>query len=817
MMVKILLDGQWKLSCYQKSIKNIPMNIPGDIHSSLLRQNIIEDPYFDCNEKKAEWVHYNEWTIHRSFEMKNIEKYSQINLVLKQVDTYATFSINNKKVIETSNMFRIYKINVKGYLKNGKNKITIDFHSAPKKAEELSKILPYEVPWSEGNTQIPFMNLVRKAQFHSGWDWGPYLIPSGIYDSVELHCIEKYEINNAKIKEMTITKNNAHVVFEISYNIYKNEDKNQKIVVSFADQEQIIELNSEQEKDRVFVSFDVKDPILWYAHDYGQPYLYNLFVYDAEDQKNPENALLHKKIGLRDLKLKLEKDKLGTTFTFVLNGIEIFAKGANFIPFDALPERMTKERTLELLNDAKEANMNMLRIWGGGFFLNDYFYEICDELGILLWHDMMFACAQYPTTDWFLNEVKEELHSQINRLQYHPCIALWCGDNECWNSITWYNVSKAKPEFYAEEHAKLNRLLKKTINELDETRVFWLASPSRGLESNYIKDFDDKQLLNGDSHFWEVWHGKLTFEGFLHVTPRFCSEFGFQSYPSYPVVQTFTPEGTNSLQHPAFDAHQKNKMGNKKIFEMFSTYFHEPTDFKYTLYLSQVQQSLAIKTGVERWRQIKHICSGTLFWQLNDCWPVSSWSSVEYGGRWKQLMYHAMHFYEPQTLSFEDAPQQIKLYFINDKQENVNVRFRVRWYDWEGKMTYGRTGNAEIPANQAIVIWEQNKWQMALPKDQGFIYATTEINGKEISNFFFTDVYKNCSLPEPNISVRIERKENMTMITLSTDKPAFFVHLEAKQVRKFSDSSFVLLPEHPKTVFCIEPIEEKDLTIYHLK
>ena len=808
MFMKLLLDGKWELSCKNRKISKIAMNIPGDVHSALLENKIIKDPFFDRNEKDVEWVHNETWKIKRDFEVSGVSKYQAINLILEDVDTYATFWINSHKVLETTNMFRIYTVDVKKYLSNGRNTIKVEFYSAVKKAEELNKTLPNDVPWSEGNNQVPHMNLVRKPQFQSGWDWGPCIIPIGIYESVKLEFVNEIFIKGVKIEKQRISKENADITFNVYADNYAKDQLTDDLVVSFAGKTQT---TRKIEKGVFQCSFSIDAPKLWYTWDLGDQFLYDIDVFYGKEK------IFTKKIGLRDIKLVTEKDEYGTSFKFVLNGIDVFCRGSNLIPLDSLPERETKERTRKMLEDAKEANMNMIRVWGGGYFLRDFFYEACDEFGLLVWQDLMFACAQYPTTEWFFNEVSKELADQTLRLQSHPSIALWAGDNEVWNTINWSTGTKDNKEFYRSEYGKLNQFLKKLINELDQTRVFWLASPSIG-EPDYQGNFIDKKYSIGDSHFWEVWHGKLNFSGFLNINPRFCSEFGFQSYPSYPCVQTFTPKGTNSLEHPAFDAHQKNKKGNAKIADMFTQYFKAPTDFQYTLYLSQVQQAIAIKTAVEHWRQIKNkICSGALFWQLNDVWPVSSWSSVEYGGRWKQLMYHAKHFFEPQTISFEDGQNQYKLHFINDLPQKVSVRYRVRWFNWNGEMVYGHTGNAEVEPLKEQVIWEGNKWQVPLPKEKGFIYATAVFNDNTVSNFLFTDVYKNCDIPHASISTSIEKKEGKSYITLETDKPAFFVHLEHKDVLKFSDSSFVLLPGTKKVVTCDSEIDSRDLSVFFLK
>lgn len=799
-MRTICLDGEWRLFSMSKEhkIENVKMNIPGDVHSSLIREKLIPDPYWDCNERVSDWVHFVDFYITREFEVNDLNRSQRINIVLEEVDIFTTIYINDKEALKTNSLFCVYIEDVKKYLKEGKNTIKVVFHSPANEGAARAKTIDYYIPWAEGNNQIPNMNMIRTAQFHSGWDWGPAIIPIGIYQSVLLIFVDDAYITGIK----TLPEGDE-ITFNVHAELY-NDCKGKEIEVMFN--------NSIQKKQIGSITsfkFSTKGLEKWWTNDLGKQVLYPVTA-------KFNNQEVTKKIGIRTLELKREKDEHGESFKFTLNGVEFYGRGANMIPPDGLPERCTFEKTREILTDARAANMNMLRVWGGGYYLPDYFYDLCDEIGILLWHDLMFACAQYPTTAWFLEEVEHEMIQQTLRLQSHPCIALWCGDNEVFRSISWLKGAKNREDFFKAEYKKLNLFLKEKMESLDTTRSFWLGSPSKGDVNAYMtNEFESETFTVGDSHYWLVWHGDLDFSGFRLVKPRFCSEFGFQSYPSYSVVKTFTPPGTDSLKHPAFDAHQKSAGGNAKIFSMFDKYFKVPTDFKEILYLSQVQQAMAIRSGVEYWRQIKHICSGALFWQLNDLWPVSSWSSVEYGGRWKQLMYHAKHFFEPQAISFMEESDRYLLYFINDLPNDSDVSFSIRFIRWDGSCAHEIRESRTCKPLKAEILHTLYKDKLPVDSKTCFMYAQATVNRKKITCFILFDVYKNCSYLKPNISTKFSFKDNQTLIEVSTDKPAFFVTLEHENVRVFSDNSFVLLPNENKIVECEGKINSVD--VYYLK
>ncbi len=475
---------------------------------------------------------------------------------------------------------------------------------------------------------------------------------------------------------------------------------------------------------------------------------------------------------------------------FRVNGVAITAKGANWIPADARPSNQTPERYRQLLEDAVAANMNMIRVWGGGMYEQDTFYNLCDELGLLVWQDLMFSCALYPSTPAFLEDVREEVRYQVNRLADHPALALWCGDNEVIGAIGWYPESKTNREKYVVNYDRLNRTLAEVVEQEDTSRRFWASSPCNG-ELDFGDAWHDDNC--GDMHFWDVWHSGKSFDAYYTVKPRFCSEFGFQSWPSLPTVKAFAQEDDWNVTSPTFEQHQKNGRGNSIITEMITRYFRFPTSFENQLYLSQVQQALAIKTASEYWRAYKDHCRGILYWQLNDCWPVSSWSSLEYSGRWKQLHYHARRFFAPHLATFIQENGTLSLHVVSDSRENVSFTGKVMKISWAGEILENWPLAVTAEADCAKTVWQIPMEDGQCIRD-GFYHVVLENTETTIENSHFPCAFKRARLEKANITWHVFENESGCFIELDCENPAFFVHLEYTGTGRFEDSSFTLLP-----------------------
>ena len=806
---KLDLQGTWDIRQVDGEIKTSGQ-IPGGIHSALFEAGLIVDPYYGTNEEKVQWVTEHDWAISRKFNLDlDFLAYQDIFLEIKNPDTFCEFRINGKLVGTSDNMFYAYKALIKKYLRPGENIIEILFKS-PSKISKAQKE-KYENPYP---SQQDNFNLIRKVQCHNGWDWGIKMPVSGITDEIYLTAID-----GPVIEHIYTTQKHDQGQCEVFVNVEleaKRKGKT-KLTLQLAGQEKELNCSYEPGANMVKTSFLVKEPMLWWPVGYGKQSLYDLTVIDKDQ-------IFKRSIGLRKVELVKEDDNVGTSMTFRINGVDVFCKGANWIPCDAFMNRQTPEKYRYLLQSAVDANMNMIRAWGGGYYEREVFYQLCDELGILVWQDMMFSCATYPADKDFLASVEKEIRYQAKRLNDHPSIVIWCGDNECVGAIGWYEESRDKRAFYNKQWQKLNDTRSNALLSVLPEALYWPSSPSdgKGLGSDGWAD-DTK----GDMHYWEVWHGGKPFEAFYDVKPRFCSEFGYQSLPSMESIESFAPQDQLDVESEVFKTHQKSK-GNNFIIEMFERYFQSPKDFSSTVYLSQLQQAKAIKTASEYWRSTKPTCQGILYWQLNDNWPVCSWSSIEYNGNWKQLHYHAKRFYAPVMSCAIPKDDKIKLHCVSDLLTESDVTVEVEIYDFSGKMLSKKLHKFK-PGKQSSTELEPISLS-TLPQEPGQCFAvlkttaTTLVNVYTHENTVFFTEEKNCQLQPTIVKTDIKKKGDSYQITVKSSNPAFFVVLESPGIKGiFSDNSFTLLPDEPKTI-TFKPIEyrsdvklESVLKIMHLR
>ena len=537
------------------------------------------------------------------------------------------------------------------------------------------------------------------------------------------------------------------------------------------------------------LSLTVAEPALWWPAGYGDQPLYDAVVAIPGDRTE-------KRIGLRRLRLINQPDAAGASMTFEVNGVAVFAKGANWIPADALPARITRERIARLLGEAVAANMNMIRVWGGGFYEFDAFYELCDELGLLVWQDMMFACSQYPSTPEFLAEVDAELRYQVKRLASHASIAIWCGDNEVIGSLIWYEESKQNRDRYLVNYDRLNRVIEQATLECDPSRTFWPSSPSAG-KLDYGDAWHDDS--SGDMHFWSVWHENKDFEHYYSVRPRFCSEFGFQSFPTMHVIRRFAEKSEWNAMSPVMEWHQRDPAGNGRIVETMTRYFRMPSGFANFLYLSQLQQALAIETAVRFWRSLKPHTMGTIYWQLNDVWPAVSWSSLDHAIGWKTLHYHARRFFAPLALAARMDEGRLSISAMNDSLAPVPVEVRLSTIGRDGQVLDETMLAAEVPSDRAVEIATT-----AVP--EGGLACVIDARAAGNADFdpllrlvVLADKPKRLDLPDAR--VRLEAGDAPGTFTLAADAPAFFVKPEASEFAgAFDDASFLLLPGETRTL-----------------
>lgn len=632
-MKQLSLDGKWQMSIIGQA-DYIEANVPGSVYSDMLKASKMQDPYWRDNELQALALMDNDFKYSRKFFIsEELLDSDSVLLSCKGLDTIASLQINNISVGSAYNMHRTWEFDIKKVLVAGENEIEINFSSPTKFIKEEYK--KCKADGAEDAMQ-GFPHL-RKAHCMFGWDWGPRLPDAGIWRNISIIGIEKARINNVYISQKHL-ENLVQLNFNVETDTYFGNPEDFDISISVFAPDGTPLLSDKNIKEASIVN-----PELWWPNGYGKQPLYGVRV----ELSHNGNILdsWEKKIGLRTMTIAIEKDEWGEAFAHCVNGIKIFAMGADYIPEDNIFSRINEVRTRKLLNDSVEANFNVIRIWGGGYYLDDYFYDICDELGLIVWQDFMFACAVYELTPEFSENIKQEIIDNVLRLRHHACLGLWCGNNEMEMFVDewrWVNTHKQKADYIR----MYEYLIPEILRKYDPNTFYWPASPSSG------GSFDQPNDPNrGDVHYWDVWHGNKAFTDFRNYHFRYVSEFGFQSFPNVKTIESFTEPGDRNIFSYVMEKHQRNKVANGKIVNYLSQTYLYPTNFNVLVYASQLLQAEAIRYGVEHWRRNRGRCMGAIYWQLNDCWPVASWSSIDYFGRWKALHYYAKRFFAPIMIS----------------------------------------------------------------------------------------------------------------------------------------------------------------------
>jgi beta-mannosidase len=780
------LSGEFQLTSPKHRAKAAIM-LPGDVHTALLRAKAIPDPYFGANEQVVMWVSHTPWTMDRTFTATAADIDGYLTLTLESVDTFAKVILNGRVVGETDNMFVRYDFDVTGKLKAGENTLRLEFAVSRDIAWERSNAHPFSIPFtnnykSNGLPGIP-MNFIRKVACHAGWDWGICLMPIGVYGRM---AIRRSRLTRQESVQVIQKHTRGKVELTLTTRIHAFADGEVDLYHTL-DGQRAGGLVAVAKGENVFTHrLTVTDPKLWWPNGHGDQPLYPLVT-------NLDGEKVTRKIGLRKLEWIVEKDAIDHNFKVRVNGRDITAMGANWIPADAVPSRITPAVVRDLIESAKAVNMNMLRVWGGGQYEPDYFYELCDELGLMVWQDFMFSCMLYPSNREFLDELHVELTQQVRRLQHHASIALWCGDNEVIGSIGWHPETRANRERYVANYTRVNSLIERVVEDEDPTRRFWPSSPSLG----YL-DFSDgwHSDTRGDTHFWQVWHEAAPFERAREVNPRFASEFGFQSFTSMNVIETFTNPGDRNPSSPVMENHQRNPGGNARILETMTRYFRFPRDFDSMVFLSQIQQGLAIKTMIEYWRSTKPRCMGTLYWQINDTYPVHSWASLDYGGQWKLLHYMAKRFFLPLSVVAVPEGDAIVVKAMNDTGANATIGVTVKAVDIGGGERTLIDKQAAVSPDAAGVVGRiaTNK----IGANEFLFIVWTDGAGEPLGETdFFPKAYKEYEPAPAKVKAAWSGTDDAPVLTLTIDKPAFFVTATVDAPGYFSDNALTLIPGRP--------------------
>jgi len=772
----------------QNEAKKYKATIPGTVHTDLFQNQLIPDPFFGDNEKQLQWIENENWEYETFFMISEAElKNQNIDLEFEGLDTYATVFLNGKVVLEANNMFRKWTISAKSHLKIGANHLKVVFQSAVQKGKDAAAKLSYTLPEKE-------RVFVRKAQYQFGWDWGPRFVTAGIWKKVQLKFWNSAKIEHIKYEQKVLNESVANLDF--IFTIYV--EKSGKYQIKLGQKPFPFMLKKGQNVVKVPVT--IQNPILWWCNGLGVPHQY-LFQFTLEKNKNliDQNDL---KIGLRTIELIQEKDHIGKSFYFKLNGKSVFMKGANVVPPDSFLPRVSDSTYFSLVENAKKANMNMLRVWGGGVYFDDAFYEACDANGILVWQDFMFACSMYPGDEKFVENVKQEVIDNVNRLQNHPSIAIWCGNNENdegWQNWGWqkqFNYSKSDSTQIWNDYKKVfHEMIPQTLDSLlpKEKNIYWSSSPSIGWGRK-------ESLLLGDSHYWGVWWGKEPFEIYEKKVGRFMSEYGFQGMPNLETLKKVMKNEDLNFTSEALKNHQKHPTGYETINEYMARDYVIPKDFEDYLYVSQLLQARGMKIAIEAHRIAKPNCMGTLYWQLNDCWPVTSWSSLDYFGNWKAFHYQAKRSFEKTILSIDEKEDMLDIYLISDDEIKLNAELRISLRTLNGKYLWGNYINQfNIDNTKSNLLIRISKSEFTKFDKNNMVLLVSVCDNQEDKdgtlNCYHTEFYfaKPKDLQLENPEIKIEYKPN-NEIKVTTNKFAKNIFL-SQEGTFFSDNYFDLLPE----------------------
>lgn len=801
--MKQSLNGSWQLSG-ERLPQPIDAVVPGGVHVDLMAAGVIPDTFVADNEYRVAWVHETDWQYSREFDLPaGTDLSDPAWLVFDGLDTFASVTLNGILIGETNNMHVQYRMAVSGMIKPTRNLLVVNFMSPVKAVAEDMERDPLASVGPE--MTIPGMVYARKAMCHWGWDWGPKNPTSGIWRDVYLEFVPV-----ARISEMKLDQ--KHHAGKVSVSCVASLERHSgdplQLQLSCAHPDgsvQIIE--QETTGSECLLEFEVTNPQLWWPNGYGEQPLYQIVLSVIHAGLVVDS--LQKQLGLRTLELDRTPDEWGARFMVVVNGLPIWGKGGDWIPSDQYPTRVTRKHLDNLLWSAKEANFNMLRCWGGAYYEDEAFYDLCDQYGLLVWQDFMFACGQYPTDAAFLANVKNEAEQVVNRLRHRACLALWCGNNEQeW--MLWQGFGGKRCAEFKLEYPKIyHEVLPEVCERLDPERPYWPASPHS--EGELYEDPNGE--ASGDAHYWEVWHGKKPFSDYRNHYFRFMSEFGFESFPDIETVRSFAkPEEENPLSY-VMECHQKNAAGNGLILHYLAQTFQYPYRFDDLCYVSQLLQAEAMRYGVEHWRRNRndYRCMGATYWQFNDIWPVASWASVDYYGRWKALQYIAKRFFQPVALSICEQGNCASIHVTNDTTKAVIGELRWWLESTEGnRMACGTQAvNAAAECNTELAARD---FSVELAGDacrNAMLFAELLQDGVVISRAAVAFVpCKHLELRDPGLVVQVIEGK----IVLSAQRAARFVWLRVPgQNLVFDDNYFDISSGERRVISVLRADGEYDL------
>ena len=805
--VKNLHEG-WKFR--QARLTNwYPATVPGVVHTDLLQNKIIEDPFFRLNERGLQWIDKEDWVYETCFTLAaDMMRKENMELVFEGLDTYADVYLNDECILKADNMFRCWSIPVRQYIREENNILKVYFHSPVKIDVPKWDALPYQYPASNDQSENgglfnkKISIFARKAGYHYGWAWGPRLVTSGIWRPVYIRAWSDLRINDVFIEQKEVGAGRAVIAGHVELDADKDMDGVLVTITDEATGRVLGEWQADLKRgtNRVTVDFVLHKPKLWWSNGLGEPFLYRFrtdIIAGGEllDSKT-------ERVGIRSLKVVHQPDKDGHTFYIELNGRPVFAKGANYIPSDNFLPRVTPENYKRTILDAAGVNMNMLRVWGGGIYENDVFYDLCDEHGIMIWQDFMFACSMYPAEGALLDNIHQEAVDNVKRLRNHACIALWCGNNECqdaWLGWGWKREIERQNKEYADKiwaqyRQQYHVTLPGVVREYAPGTFYWPSSP-------FAFEGEMSGTTDGDRHYWSVWHGKAPISDYDSEKSRFFSEYGFQSFPEFESVKRYAPYPEDwDIRSEVMMSHQR---GGDHANGLIETYllneYKKPRDFRAFLYMNHVLQGDAIKTAIESHRRQMPYNMGTLFWQHNDCWPVASWASRDYYGRWKAQHYYVRKAYDDILISPVVEGDDLKVYAVSDRLENTSGRLQLQVCQFDGTVVHHWGKSVGISGNDSRVCFSAPLAKLLEGANRGTVYVRvdyTDKSGRVYHNNYCLGKQKDMDYPKVDLQTEVHSIEGGYEVMVSSDKFARAVCLSvADNESVYSDNYFDVQPK----------------------
>ncbi len=804
----ISLNEGWEFY-YAPEDKWYPAEIPGNIHTDLFSAGLIKDPFYGNNADSLKWISNTTWRYRKEFEIAKLFYNRNLELVFDGLDTHCDIILNEDTIGKTYNMYRQWVFPINDSIKQEKNNLEIIFYPADSINLLNKSKLEYAIP----DKRV----FSRKAPYHFGWDWAPALNTCGIYKNVYINSWEKLRIKNINLEQKYLSDTIAEIYANINLESENYYNGNVKIYSPTNEFDTLYSKLEIFEGSKTYpVKFEIKDPQLWWCNGLGESKLYDIIV-EVSTKFRVERKEL--KIGLRTIELSTSTDPSGQQFYFILNGIPVFARGANWVPAEYFNGQNSYENYLALLNLAKQGNFNMLRVWGGGIYENDEFYSICDSLGIMIWQDLMFSCAMYPLNDIQIENIQKEVNYQVTRLYNHPSIVMWCGNNEisnAWFDWEWqkqYNISEEDSlKIWTDYDNLFHRIIPKTIAKIDKSRKYIPSSPFYGWGHK-------ESITHGDSHYWGVWWGMEDFNKYYENTGRFMSEYGFQAFPNIESLKKFIPKDSLYLYSECIKSHQKHPFGFKAIDNYMQSDYPVPQDFEDYIYISQILQADGLQKAFDAHISSRPYCMGSLFWQFNDCWPSISWSAIDYYKKPKALYYYAKRSFNKIHASVRNNNGKISFFVTNQNNKTINTKIVCNIKDFYGELIYADSLNIMLDLLRSTEIDFYHLPDTVITNNihKSFIELNiSDFDSEEIiySNTYTLGKQKELTLPKSNITYNIKRKKSYWEISLRSNVFIKSLYLyTASNTGDFSDNYFNLTPQKEVIVFYYPQAKTNEMRI----